>query len=219
MQVFLEYQPACLEDMWRCGALPGLVVSVAKAMDWQGKEAGSAHALLRDMLQAAPTFAVSAERQQFVLLVLARFWGPEAAWLLQVRSDDSGGACLMSMPQAGSETFRSHIDKLLTAAQQLAGQPLLRQQLETAAPALVASADAVRAIVEPCSSHLSPDDPDELLLDIEPEPLQLLASLYQQLDPLALRLPGCHNPACTSLAGASEAAMVLKTCAGCRVAR
>jgi hypothetical protein len=33
VQDFVQYQPARLEDMWRCGALPGLVVSVAKAMD------------------------------------------------------------------------------------------------------------------------------------------------------------------------------------------
>jgi hypothetical protein len=35
----------------------------------------------------------------------------------------------------------------------------------------------------------------------------------------ALRLPGCYNPACTSLAGASESGMPLKWCTGCMIAR
>jgi hypothetical protein len=72
-----------------------------------------------------------------------------------------------------------------------------------AAPALLARADAV----EQASTA--------------GEPLRLLVSLGQQLDPLALglRLPGCCNPACTSLAGVSEAALVLKRCTGCKIAR
>jgi len=225
VQVLLKYQPACLEDMWRCGALPGLVVSVAKAMDWQGQEAGSAEALLQYVLHAAPSFAITTERQQFVLLVLARFGGPAAAQLLQQHSNSSDGTCqlLFPRPQSGSESLSLEVRlafRLPGAAKQLGGQPLLRQQLEAAAPALLPAADAVLTLGDD-DIVCSDPDPDHVLMTLKPEPLQLLVALGQQLDPLALglRLPGCYNSACTSLAGASEAAMVLKTCAGCRVAR
>jgi hypothetical protein len=218
----VEYQPARLEDMWRCGALPGLVVSVAKAMDMQGNEAVSAEALLQYMLHAAPSFAITTERQQFVLLVLARFGGPAAAQLLQQHSNSSDGTCqlLLPRPPGGSESLSLSLEarlavRLLGAAKQLGRQPLLRQQLEAAAPALLPAADAALALGQDDIVYSDPD-PDHVL-----SALELLVALGQQLDPLSLglRLPGCYNPACTSLAGASEAGMALKRCMGCKIAR
>jgi len=97
--------------------------------------------------------------------------------------------------------------QLQAAAVQLGQQPLLRQQLAVAAPALVQRAVAVAGV----GAASQP----------QAEPLQLLVALRQQLDPLALglRLRGCYNPACACLAGASEADMKLKRCSGCLIAR
>ena len=222
VQAFVVHQPSCFEAVWRCGALPALMVTTAKGVGRQG-ETDAITALLPGVYQAPapgqqPWFAASAERQQFVMLVLARIAGAAAEMLLACTNDTIRQ---ISLSNASRQRLTRLLDQLHAAAQQLGGQPLLRQQLEAAAPALLPDADAVQSIVQPYSSRSNPDDPDGVLLILQPAPLQLLVSLSQQLDPLALglRLPGCYNPACTSLAGASEAAMPLKLCAGCRIAR
>ena len=221
MQAFIHFQPACLEEMWRCGALPALVVSVAKgaalASVWE-EGMQSMSTLMNTVLKAPPPgqqpwYAASTERQQFALLVLARIGGVVAAQLLQHADGAPPGGT------AEQQALLQLSQMLCAAAEQLGEDPLLRQHLEAAAPGL-ARADAAGAHSDPAASDQGALD--ELRFQRKTiEPLQLLVSLGQQLDPLALgvRLSGCYNPACACLVGDSEAAMALKTCAGCRIAR
>jgi hypothetical protein len=214
MQGIVTHRPSWLEDMWRCGALPGLVVSAVKAISAGARDLARMARLLDAMLPL-PVFghqlwdATSSERQQFVMFALARVSGAVAALAI-------GG----TEGTPGPELAEAAMIVLWSAAQQLGGQPLLRQQLEVAAPALLARADAVAAaaVASQAQGIAAPDAPG---LSAAREPLRLLVDLGRQLDPLALglSLPGCHNPACTSLAGVSEAAMPLKRCMGCKVAR
>jgi hypothetical protein len=223
VQAFAHRPPACFEALWRAGALPALVVTAAKGPIICGGGDGmlGLQGLLERVLVQPPPgeqpwYAASAERQQFVMLVLARIGGAAGAHALA--RTGAGADSLPASDTAKQEELPSLIYVLYIAAEQLAKQPLLRRQLEAAAPDLVARADAAVATFKARSRSADPDAP---LLDFGPEPLQLLVALGQQLDPLALglRLPGCYNPACTCLAGASEAGMALKTCMGCRIAR
>jgi hypothetical protein len=222
LQSFILHEPACFEAMWHCGALPGLIITVAKGpRNLQTDDVHSMAALLHCALRAPargeqPWYAASAERQQFVLLLIARVGGRAGARLLE---SIDGGARAIGIP--ADQEHPPFIDRLHAAGRQLAQQPLLRRQLEVAAPALLPRAEAVGALSQAWTSEDDPRDPSEVVVYVAPEPLQLLAALAQQLDPLALglRLPGCYNPACTSLAGASEVAMKMKVCASCKVAR
>jgi len=150
-----------------------------------------------------PWFAGSVERQQFVLLALAYIGGKGAEAVLEWMADLGRAA-----DPAREQVMGKAAGQLQAAAVQLGQQPLLRQQLAVAAPALVQRAVAVAGVGAAASQPRA-------------EPLQLLVALRKQLDPLALglRLRGCYNPACTCLAGASEADMPLKLCAGCKIAR
>jgi hypothetical protein len=186
------------------------VVKAAGARDLAGMAS-----LLDAMLQLPvsgqqPWYATNSERQQFAMFALARVGGAAAALLAIGGTEGTQGHEL-----EGAATIA-----LCEAAQQLGGQPLLRHQLEVAAPALLARADAVAAaaVASQAQGIAAPDAPGS---SAAREPLRLLVDLGRQLDPLALglSLPGCHNPACTSLAGTSEAAMPLKRCTGCKVAR
>ena len=231
MQGFVTHQPACFEALWRCGALPGLVVTVAKAAlaaAAADKVRASALQCMADLLHAMllpppapgqqPWFAASSERLQFVVFVLARIGGEASTAVLKHPRANLYGAMV---PLGSVEGVTGVIDELHAAGQQLAQQPLLRQQLEAAAPALPPDADAASAVVRGWASHSDSVIPGFVALDIRPAALQLLVSLARQLDPLALglRLPGCYNPACTSLAGDCEAAMALRRCSSCSIAR
>jgi hypothetical protein len=222
-QAVVIHTPDTFDELWRSGCLPGLIVTTAKlsgveegdeegSEEWDGDggegwglaQLMAARPLLSAVLpapgQAQPWFAASAERQQFTLLALGRI-GAKAAAVVQGQGMRVGLEGLLAMAT----------DLLQLAAGQLSGQPLLRQQLEAAAPKLLQQAANMKAEL-----RLPPS------VDGQPRaPMMLLAALAQQLDPLALglALPGCYNPACTSLAGASEAGMPLKTCMGCKTAR
>jgi len=236
VQGFAIHQPACLEEMWRCGALPGLIVSVAKgAAQGKGHDMAAILELLRRILrppaadgagrqqelQQEPWFAASSERQQFVLFTLAHIGGAAASIVIDI-AEGTGAAARERVARAGAGStgtpLARFMAKLLAIAQQLGREPLLCQQLEVAAPALLPSADAAAATGDEssCDGHLN-----QLMMGVTPEPLRLLVGLRRQLNPLALglSLPGCYNPACTSVAGDSEAAMVLERCDGCKIAR
>jgi hypothetical protein len=206
------------------------VVSAAKGLRRsQGEDLYDIGELLHVMLQPPPApgqqpwYAASPERREFVWLVLARLGGwAGARFLVDVKAAQGPGSgpgrlgCFV--PEGEAEIMCEILGHLQAAGQQLGRQPLLRQQLEVAAPALVVAADAAAAIEQ---GYTTQSHAGGVLVDLAPQPLQLLADLGQQLDPLALglRLPGCYSPACTALAGASEADLPLKICAGCKVAR
>jgi hypothetical protein len=204
--------------MWACGALPALVITLGKAA-----QLGGAHkltALLRSLHPQPgqqPWYEDSTAKQQFILLVLAAVGGRVAAAVLDGLDALNGGGGSNSLGQAGGQ-LTSSIFQLLRAAQQL-GQPLLRQHLVAAAPALLPRVDALSSDIR--TSPAPNGSADSGLLHFERDNVQLLVDLGRQLDPLALglSLPGCQNPACTSLVGVSEAAMVLKRCTACKVAR
>jgi hypothetical protein len=215
LQAFVTHQPACFEELWRAGALPGLVVSVAKCTGRSStaRDIVTQAELLSGLLRPPapgeqPWYAASSERQQFVLLVLARVGGAAAAEVLECT--DNGAARIGTHDLAAPLIAALH-----TAVEQLGGQPLLRQHLQAAAPELLPRVDAVRDTLAGRSADFGGR------VAIVASALELLVALGSELDPpaLGLRLPGCHNPACTSLAGASEAGMALKRCKGCGVAR
>jgi hypothetical protein len=224
-QALVDHPPACLEALWRAGALPALVVSVAKATPIDDPEAVSAlanvlHAALRAPARGEqPWYAASAERQQFVMLLIARIGGRGAAILLANTGNGTGSFRVILEPGADQEVPWLH--RLHVAAQQLARAPLLRQQMEAAAPALLPAAEAACSMDQAWRSQSNPRYPDQRMITPNAAPMHLLVALGRELDPLALglRLPGCYNPACTCLAGASEADMALKRCMGCKIAR
>jgi hypothetical protein len=243
VQAFIQHTPASFDQLWRSGALPGLVATLAKGVERSassldpGGADPAALAALWDLLRPLhplpgqePWFAASAERQQFALFVLARVGTSAAAMSVQiaapiiaVRLDGDEPAIDLTRPDA--QVVDAAAAALAAAATQVAQQPLLRGLLEVVAPTLLPEADAVLAHGSDGSASVTPPSEDPLGLDLRPRlpsvPLHFLRSLARQLDPLALglALPGCYNPACTSLAGASEAAMPLKRCAGCNIAR
>ena len=206
MQAFLDHPPASFDQLWRSGALPGLVVTLAKGAGGSSASLEMLRALLILLLLAPscpgqePWCAASPERQQCALFVLAQA-GRHASAI--ARAAHSGPA---------GQRLGDNTGALLPAAVAQLGRQPLRQLLEVAAPALVADADAL------LSSSLGSAPGSSALLG---RTVELVSALSAQLDPLALglRLPGCYNPACTSLAGASEAAMKLQRCSACKIAR
>jgi len=197
--------PASFDQLWRSGVLPGLVVTLTKGAGCHPDSLAALGTLLRQLLPPPgqlPWHAASPERQQFALLVLA------------------GAGMHASSPALASTRYSSgsQVHVILAAALQLA-QPPLRQLLETAAPALVVDADALLASSSEggCPVHAGNSFGSPALR----QAVDLLTALAWQLDALALglALPGCYNPACTSLVGASEAAMKLKRCTACKTAR
>ena len=204
MQAFIDHPPASFDQLWRSGALPALVMTLGKGA---GCSTSSLEAL-RDLLRPAllppgpeqqPWHAASAERQQCALLAAA-----------QVGRHASAIARATAAPRRGPASQPEHDPAaLLPAAVAQLAQPPLRQLVEAAAPAFLADADALLSSSQGSSS------------DRLGRAAELLTALCRQLDPLALdlRLPGCWNPACTSVAGASEAGMKLKVCTGCKTAR
>lgn len=221
VQAFVVHRPSCFEAMWRSRSLSALVQTVAKGLTIStGADIGLMADLLHAMLLPPapgqqPWFAASSERLQFVVFVLARIGGKAVA------PPFFDATISHLVPLRTVDGVTNAIDQLHAAAQQLAQQPLLRQQLEVAAPALLSQADAASTLVRGWTINDAIVRPGFAALEMRPAALELMACLAQQLDPLALglRLPGCYNPACTSLAGDSEADMALKTCAGCRIAR
>jgi hypothetical protein len=193
--------------------LPSLVVTVGKRTYRPGphKSVVDLLSLLLPPPGERPWYADSVARQQFWVLLLAHVGGKTAPLLLEWVQNPlsvAGGAADVQ------QMLRRIADALQAAVVQLV-QPPLRAQLEAAAPALVPCADAVADSLRAQQSSSSSS------IARRAEPLELLLSLVQQLDPRApgLRLPGCCNPACTSVAGASEADMKLKVCTGCRTVR
>ena len=163
--------------------------------------------LLAQALGGQPWAADSVERQQFALFMLTRVC-LAAATLVHATLSDSAPASREQSEAAGV---------LLAAARQLR-EPPLRQLMEVAAPALVVDVDALSSGLGSALPGTGDGTCSPALLT---PALDLLTALRDQLDPLALglALPGCWNPACTSLAGASEADMKLKRCTSCKVAR
>jgi hypothetical protein len=238
-QAFVAHPPSCFDELWRSGSLAGLVTTICKRAD--GSDAGASPVpveqpvamadLLRSLLPApgqAPWYAASAERQQFALFALARLGGRLQFGLSLMISRQPAGSVGL-----GLKDWQKHVEQhgqkaavisaVCTAAEQLGRQPLLRQALAAAAPALLPAADALAggtAAIDR-SSFTADGQPTRLQLAVEDRVLDLFAALPRQLDPLALglALPGCWNPACTSLAGASEADMKLKRCTACKTAR
>jgi hypothetical protein len=238
-QAVIAHTPSCFDELWRSGALAGLVTTICKCAD--GSDAGASPVpveqpvamadLLRSLLPApgqAPWYAATEERQQFALFALARLGGRLQFGLSLMISRQPAGSVGLDL-----EDWVRHVQQhgqkvavtsaVCTAAEQLGRQPLLRQALAAAAPALLPAADALAggtAAIDR-SSFTADGQPTRLQLGIEDRVLDLFAALPRQLDPLALglALPGCWNPACTSLAGASEADMKLKRCTACKTAR
>jgi hypothetical protein len=165
-----------------------------------------------------PWFAASAEKQQFVVWAVARMGAKaDAAVAFAARS---GLLPVSAVDQVGR--VEAAMAAFPAAARQLWQQPLLRQHLEAAAPALLQRGDEIDSSASASVSRLQIPRAGGGLAATPDAHLGLLAALAQQLDPLALgllRLPGCYNPACTSRAGASEADMKLKRCTGCKIAR
>ena len=239
-QAFVAHPPSCFDELWRSGSLAGLVTTICKRAD--GSDAGAwmmpleqpvamadlMHSLLPEPGHQ-PWYAASAERQQFALFALARLGGRLVASLAVLKSRRPAGAVPVSASGAEEEArvIRQHGEMLSVAsalhaaAVQLGRQPL-RQVLKVAAPALLPAADDLVGGIRPCDhSQTMSDGSARLRVGMEDRVLDLFAALPRQLDPLALglALPGCWNPACTSLAGASEADMKLKRCTACKTAR
>ena len=223
MQAFVTHDPACFDALWRSGALAALVVTVSK-MDSTYRLALAIGQLLAALVPQpgqVPWFAGSAEKQQFALLVLARLGGRLARW-----ADSLAALAPLTMAlgraamAADAEGALTMVESVLKAGLELAGQPLIHQLVAQAAPSALQvlqaeSPAAVQGRPLSASAAAQPSAAERRARRT------FLASLSAQLDPLALglALPGCYNPACTSLAGVSEAAMPLKTCTGCRIAR
>jgi len=211
-QGFITATPACVSDLWRSGALPSLVVTLSKGADCSNSSLDAAGDLLRALSQPpvtgrAPWYAASGETQQFALLLLARL-GRHA----------SAMAAHMAKALEEEAVVLEAVAAMQAAVEQLT-QPPLRQLVEVAAPAWLSDADAFsssRQGAEPPASASA-----ALSSPLLRQAVELLTAFSQQLDPLALglALPGCYNPACTSVAGASEAGMKLKRCTGCKTAR
>jgi len=229
--------PSIFDQPWRSGVLTSVLFTLCKrgrsvsitqrgcsvsfnqlsgsqAMPWVGVLSGLLQSVVPEPGEE-PWFAGSAERQQYAMLVLSHVGTQLAAAVLQ----------LSTLPAMGAEELElvaEAVDSAHAAAEQLA-QPPLRQLLEVAAPALLPLADEVGAAVQQPACNVGADGGGlaQLQSALQPRHVKLLASVAQQLDPLALSLalPGCYNPACTCLAGASEADMPLKRCAGCKTAR
>jgi len=227
--------PSCasIDQLWRGGALPGLVVTLAKAAD-----SCRQILVLADLLPAlqppeggqAPWYAASAANQRFATFLLARLGGKLAAGITALTSQPSDPSLgRLGSPHPGfMGDVRDATAALAAAAGQLPAQPALRKQLEAAAPALLPAADALLAAAGGGSDEVGGQQGAAAgaASGAQQEPgsaaLRLLASLAQQLDPCALgvdSMPGCCNPACTSLAGASEAGMSLKRCSACKTVR
>jgi hypothetical protein len=206
------------DRLWRCGALPGLVIAACRV----GLSGGSTAA---DMVQHTSLLsaqaqrgwcAASSERQQFALLLLAHVGGRAAAAMLALPENPG------SVQLADATSLATAVATLRQAAEQL-GQPPLRSLLAQAAPSALPGVDALSSAAPDSSSSssrtrsclISPG----VQLTVPLQHLELLVALGAQLDPLALdlRLSGCYNPACTSLAGAIESGT--KLCKGCKTAR
>jgi len=220
LQAFVTHDPTCFDALWRSGALAALVVTVSK-MNSTYRLAVAIGQLLDALVPQpgqVPWFAGSAEKQQFALLVLARLGGRLARW-----ADSLAALAPLTMAlgraamAADAEGALTMVESVLKAGLELAGQPLIHQLVAQAAP----SALQVLQAESPAAVQGRPLSASAAAQPSLRARRTFLASLSAQLDPLALglRLPGCYNPACTSLAGVSEAAMPLKTCTRCRIAR
>jgi hypothetical protein len=223
------YSPASFEQLWRSGALPALVVTLAKRAaqcdldDVVG--VGGLVALLEPPPgQREPWYAASAEWTQLALFILARLGGRAAARVLPLVLNPPAPQVLEDLMYA--DDLPMLMDALQAGALQLGRQPVLRRLLEVAAPALLPDADGLRDCISQHAASGSrrrrgQQSSGHAALSAPPQPPRLLADLACQLDPLALglALPGCYNPACTSLAGASEGAMKLQRCSSCGIAR
>jgi hypothetical protein len=219
-----------MEQLWRSGALAGLVVTVCKHASSAGqiRVLDVSHLLIRRLLpkpgQRAWYADGSAYRRQLALFLLARVGGGAAAAARAYLADCARRArSTASQAQLHSRVVRVIVPVLSAAAAQLVRDPSLRPLLEAAAPALLPAADELRAALAAHDSNSGSGSGagGEGGSDLQHASLELLEDLGWALDPLALGLdlPGCWNPACTSVAGASEADMKLKKCTACKVAR
>jgi hypothetical protein len=220
----VKHTPAAFDSLWRSGALLGLVVTLGKRGASSHKTMRALASVPRALCPAAgqpPWYATSPERQQAALFVAAHLDQAVAARL--ERTVPQGEASAVAMPEAELQKMSIALRTVHAAALQLS-QPPLRALLELAAPALLPLADQMPdfALAQPAVfDPLRPSSGGVVLLLLVEPAAGLLMDLGRQLDPLALglALPGCYNPACTSLAGAGEAGMKLKRCAGCQIAR
>ena len=174
------------------------------------------HAVLQALLPAAgrdPWWSASTERQQFALLTFARIGSKLARALLRIVQ----GQHRPSVQPPGQQMADIYAD-VEEAAELLGQDALLGQHLDLGAPGWRRDA---QLLSERPADERGYRMQDASLTIPDVRPLELLIILPYKLDQLApgLALPGCYNPACTSLAGASEAGMPLKWCAGCQTAR
>jgi hypothetical protein len=218
-----------MEQLWRSGALAGLVVTLCK----RAASAGLSQALefiqlLHLLLPSRPGQQVwygagGSEdwRSQLALFLLARAGGAVAAAALPYLLPDAASSEVDTAAQASLCGEAKAVPVLSAAAAQLVREPSLRQLLEAAAPALLPAADEMHAAWAVCEAAWSSGAGGRDGSDLQRGSLELLVALGRQLDPLALGLdlPGCWNPSCTSLAGASEVDMKLKKCTACKIAR
>jgi hypothetical protein len=222
-QAFVTHNPSSFDALWRGGALSGFLVTVCKLLERDSFSLGAAQGELLAALVPepgqAPWYAASAARQQFALLVLARMGGSLAQRVGSMGDLAFGGSGPVPADQMAPAA--SMLLAVAEAGGQLADHPLLRELAAQAAPAArqaepPARQDAVHTVT--LRNQVTREVAERC---VPGQLLAFLTSLDRQLDPLALglALPGCYNPACTSLAGASEADMKLKRCTGCMIAR
>jgi len=229
LQELLASSDALVDQLWRDGALAALIVTACKRAELGGLEDSVTLGYLVDLIAPAPAgqlepwYDASPERQQVALFLLARVGSRAAATVLALTQSPTGTT------EVGTPEVLSRLvgltDRLQTGAHQLSLEPALRELLEVGAPAVVPASDKLDAILVrqrvASRNYVRPVSSNQALFNLLGDPLYLLEDLGRQLDALALdlALPGCWNPACTSLAGASEAGMPLKTCTSCKIAK
>jgi len=202
-----------------------LTVSKRPEVQWfsQSKSLSKLLRLLVPPPGQQPWYAGSAERQQFALLVIARVGARLSQRLVAILNGQPGGdgTPFFLRDLHDLDIVKGMVAAVQAAAQQLGAQPALQRLLEVAAPAQLPAAGEVAAPTQREGSHTPTPAQPLVALSLPVQHMQLLTSLAMELDPLALglALPGCYNSDCTSLAGASEADMPVKTCKGCSIAR
>jgi hypothetical protein len=239
VQAIITRAPSSIDQLWRSGVLPSLVTTLAKrhaSSEIPLSAIASPLTLLRPAAGQQPWYAGSVERQQFALFMAASMGSRVVLGLLSQRMVAAvGGGGLGAAPPV--TMLRSVADitpelqrKVATilSVRAVAGQlvcPPLLQHLEAAAPALAPEARELPVILEGLEDFPNMGDlggGHQLVgMRLVPEAANLLTGLASHLDPLALGWcrPGCYYPSCSSLAGASEADMLLKRCSGCKIAR
>ena len=245
MQWFGSHDFNGMEQLWPSGALAALTVTWDKStpLDSSAEHLEDMAALVLGVAEPdwepEPHWFDTPQQQECALFLLARMGSKAAAAVQAWRARPAGARDA----EQEASVQRAAAD-LHGAAVHLGQQPVVRQLLQVAAPGVLPlldaagwqpgaeaaargalpGADAVTGATQSQqqgSSRRTADQQPDVARQAQTDALEVLLALGRQYDPLALglRLRGCYNPACTSLAGASEADMKLKICASCRIAR